>query len=148
MPTATTTRRTSMGHRQRRGFTIIELVVVLAIIALLAGGATVGLMTVLGDARVKTTTNDMRTVGSAIKTHMVENAGPPSTLQELVVSGLLETPSSINDAWDRPLQYRANTEYRGTQVAWLIISLGENGLYDGGPGIGDDIFLAAGFDPE
>jgi general secretion pathway protein G len=129
----------------RRGFTIIELVVVLAIIALLAGGATVGLMATLGRAKVSTTKTDMQTVGQAITAYNVDKGTPPPALQDLLSDQYVEKPSALEDAWGRPLQYRVNVEYQGAQVPWLLISMGENGTYEG-PGVGDDIHLAPGFD--
>lgn len=139
-----TTRRHARPAHARRGFTILELVVVLAILALLAGGATVGLMATLGRAKVSATKNDMQTVGNAVRAYYVEHGAYPPTLQDLVAGRYVDKPSAIRDAWGQELFYAQNQQYQNTQVDWLLISLGENGTYDSGAG--DDITLAPGFD--
>ena len=134
-------------RRRASGFTILELVVVLAILALLAGTATVGLMATLGRAKVSTTKNDIQTVGQAIQNFQVNQGRLPPDLQTLVVGEYLSKPSDIQDAWGNTFVYQAPSTYSGQAVEWLLMSMGENGTYEG-EGLGDDIFFARGFDVE
>lgn len=134
------------AQRVRRGFTVLELVVVLAIIALLAGGATLGLMATLGRAKVSATKTDMQTVAQAINAYSIERGSLPPDLQALVEGQFLSKPSDIEDAWGQPFVYQIGGTIQGRDVAWLLVSAGENQVYEGEGG-GDDIFLAPNIDP-
>ncbi len=139
------TRRT----RRHAGFTIIELVVVIAIIGVLMGAAGLALPRILSGAKVDTTKNDLQTLANGLQIYNTRTGQypPPGTLQPLLSEGIVSKPSDIEDAWNNPIEFYTNVDYNGQTVAWMLVSLGENGQYDG-PGAGDDIILADGFDIE
>ena len=152
MPPETPTtgdQRTPGRPAERRAFTIIELVVVIAIIGLLMGAAAFALPRILGDARVSQTKNDMQTVESAIQLYFTrEGQYPPNGNLAVLVgpNGYLDKPSAIEDAWGNQYIYYSPSQFRQQDVPWLLQSVGANGLDDDGGG--DDIMLAPGFDIE
>lgn len=75
----------TLGRRSREAFTLLEVLVVVAIIVILAGVATVSMFRYLEDARADGARAQMDTLEKACKTYMIKNEGnPPQNLQEIV----------------------------------------------------------------
>ena len=110
---------------RRRGFTIVELIVVIAIISLLAGGAALTLPKILGGARADSAMNDLRVIENAIKIHEVSNPGW-SSLSELPLE-----PDSLIDPWGNPYRVLRNETYNGRTYKYVLASNGEDGVPDG-----------------
>ena len=60
-------------RRGEEGFTLVELLVVLAIIGLVAALATPQVLRYLGSARVSTTNAQMRAIGSALELYYLDH---------------------------------------------------------------------------
>jgi general secretion pathway protein G len=74
-----------LARRGREAFTLLEVLVVVAIIVILAGVATVSLFRYLEDARDQTAQAQMSTLEEGCKAYMIKNEGnPPQSLMELV----------------------------------------------------------------
>ncbi len=74
-----------LRHRSREGFTLLEVLVVVAIIVILAGVAGVSMFRYIEIAKIDTAKAQMATFESACKHYMTRSDGnPPDTLQELV----------------------------------------------------------------
>jgi prepilin-type N-terminal cleavage/methylation domain-containing protein len=134
---------------RRGGFTIIELVVVIAIIGLLMGAAAFALPKILGGAKIDSTKNDMRTVANALALYYTKTGAYPERGDIYALTGpngALSKPSDVEDAWGNPYQFYAPSEHpaTGEPVDWLLISSGPNQVDEGGQG--DDIVLAEGYD--
>jgi len=91
-------------HRRvsRRGMSLIEVMVVIAIILTLMGVIAIGVMAAFGDAQVSTTTITMGKVSERIEIYMLRKKKPPTTsdgLRELFEG---EAPT---DAWGNELVY-------------------------------------------
>ncbi|QSR74857.1 type II secretion system major pseudopilin GspG [Aeromonas jandaei] len=122
----------------QHGFTLLELLVVLLIVALLAGYVGPKLFSQVDKAKVKTTQAQMKTLGDALIQYRLDVGNYPTSEQGL--SALMSAPQGVegwqgpylakdlpNDAWGRAYQLRIP----GRNSELEIISLGESGQSGG-----------------
>ena len=96
--------------RKNRGFSLVELLIVVAIIGIIAAIAIPNLLNAIQRGKQKRTMADIRSVGEAVEIYMVDFNQPPQVNGN--VSGLstyLE-PDYIKqlpevDGWNQPLKY-------------------------------------------
>lgn len=134
------------GTAASRGFTLIEIMVVVVIIGLLAAFVAPNLIGNIDRAAVTRAKADIRTIDNALNLYRLDNFRYPTTdegLQALVTSpGESAAPnwkqylrSLSSDPWNNPYQYispgRNNTDYD-------IYSFGADGQ-EGGAGLDADI---------
>jgi general secretion pathway protein G len=133
------------------GLTLIEMIVVLAIIALIAGLIVPNVIGRPDEARVTVASADLRTISAALKMYRLDNGGYPTTEQGL--QALAERPTSAplprtwpeegylaevpRDPWDRPYVYKKTPG----SSAFELMSLGKDGQV-GGEGVDADIKMA------
>jgi general secretion pathway protein G len=100
------------------GFTLLELLVVLGIIALLATVAAPQVLQYLGKARTETSKAQISSISTALELYALDNGGFPP--QPIGLSGLVTQPTNtprwkgpylkraegLLDPWGRPYQYR------------------------------------------
>jgi general secretion pathway protein G len=100
------------------GFTLLELLVVLGIIALLATVAAPQVLQYLGKARTETAKAQVSAISTALELYSLDNGGFPP--QQIGLSGLVTQPQNapawkgpylkraegIIDPWGRPYAYR------------------------------------------
>lgn len=136
--------------RAERGFTLIEVMVVVVIIGLLAAFVAPNLMGITDDAAISRTKSDIRGIEAALQLYYLDNFRYPSTedgLQALVENpgensapnwrngGYLSRSRPPLDPWSTPYQY----EYPGTRGNQFdVYSLGADGQ-EGGEGVAADI---------
>ena len=124
------------------------MIVVLAIIALIAGLIVPNVIGRPDEARVTVAAADLRTISAALKMYRLDNGAYPTTEQGL--SALAERPTSAplprtwpeegylaevpRDPWDRPYAYRRSP----SGGAFELSSLGRDGK-PGGEGTDADI---------
>ena len=82
---------TAPSRRRARGFTLIEIMVVVAIIAILGATVVPLIMDRPNEARVVRANNDIGTLGSALELYKLDNYNYPSTEQG--IEALVEKPS-------------------------------------------------------
>ncbi len=135
-----------LPHLLRRGFTLIELMVVLVIIGMLAAIIVPNVLDRTDDARATAARTDVSTLIQALKLYKLDNQRYPSAEQGL--QALLTKPTSgpipgnwkpyleklPNDPWGRPYQY-LNPGIKGEID---VMSLGADGQ-PGGEGKDADI---------
>ena len=139
--------RPSMSHSQS-GFTLIEIMVVIVILAILAGLVVPKVVGQSDKARVKTTETALATVSNALDMYKVDNSRYPTTAQGL--EALTTPPADAKnypdggyikggyptDGWENELQYVApGSEGR----PYDLFSLGADGQ-QGGEGQDADIY--------
>lgn len=119
MPTLSASRRPRPDGRRSRGFTLIEIMVVVVIMGILAALVVPKLMGRTDDARVAAARQDIATIMQALKLYKLDNQRYPTTEQGL--QALTTKPTSgpaangwksggyldrlPKDPWGNPYQY-------------------------------------------
>jgi general secretion pathway protein G len=136
------------GYRRSRGFTLIEIMVVVVILGILAAIVVPQIMDSPDKARVAKAKQDIRVVESALELYKLDNFTYPSTQQGLqaLVSPPTGDPKAPNwkpggylkslpkDPWGNAYQYL----YPGTHGEFDLFSLGSDNQ-PGGEGYAADI---------
>lgn len=136
----------SVNSRRNRGFTLVELLVVLAILGLLAGLVGPQVMKFLGSSKTKTAKLQIADLSSTLDLYRLEVGRYPTESEGL--KSLVEKPSNIanwngpylkkgqvpKDPWGFDYQYRFPGEH-GTYDIW---SLGADNR-EGGEGENADV---------
>ncbi|HLT04458.1 MAG TPA: type II secretion system major pseudopilin GspG [Pseudomonas sp.] len=130
-----------MRQRKQRGFTLIEIMVVVVILGILAALVVPQIMSRPDQAKVTVARNDIKAISAALDMYKLDNYAYPSTQQglEALVSKPSGSPPPRNwnpdgylkrlpiDPWGNPYQYLAP----GTRGAFDLYSLGADGRQDG-----------------
>ncbi|AQR73575.1 type II secretion system protein GspG [Sphingomonas sp. LM7] len=128
------------------GFTLLEMMIVLVIIAVIAGLITVNVMGRPDEAKATTTKSSISSIGAALKMYRLDSGSYPTTEQGL--KALVERPTTAPvpgswaqggylsapalDAWQKPYDYQSDG------MTFTIRSLGRDGK-PGGEGVDADI---------
>ncbi len=72
----------SISH-QKNGFTIVELVVIIAVIVILATISVMSYTTVISEAHIKAIETDLRSSASALKKYRADNGSYPENFSEI-----------------------------------------------------------------
>ena len=129
------------------GLTLVEMIVVLAIIALVAALIVPNVIGRPDEARVTVANSDIRTIGAALKMYRLDNGDYPTTAQGLKAlnerTGVPPVPSTFPaegylaevpvDPWGRPYVYAAPAP-----GGFALHSLGKDGK-EGGAGLDADL---------
>lgn len=131
--------------RRHRGFTLIELMVVMVILVLLAGGVSVVVVNRVEQGRRARAQTDIAALESALDAYHVDTGDYPS--EEEGLQALVSPPAGVsnwngpyirrpnfNDPWGNPYQYR----YPGEYAEFDLFSYGKDGR-EGGEGNDADI---------
>lgn len=134
------------GARQR-GFTLIEIMVVVVIIGLLAAVVTTEVFSKVDEARISKARQDVQAIENALDLYKLDNYSYPTTeqgLQALVTKpGGADLPNYNDkgyvkrlskDPWGRPYHY----EYPGTHGEYDLYTLGADNQ-PGGEKVNADI---------
>jgi general secretion pathway protein G len=128
------------------GFTLLEMMIVLVIIAVIAGLITVNVMGRPDEAKATTTKSNVGSITAALKMYRLDSGSYPTTEQGL--KALVERPTTPPvpgswaqggylsaaplDAWQKPYEYQSDG------MSFTIRSLGRDGK-QGGEGVDADI---------
>ncbi|WP_022852196.1 type II secretion system major pseudopilin GspG [Limisalsivibrio acetivorans] len=137
--------------KSRKGFTIIEVLVVIVILGLLATFLVPKIMDKPDEARVAKAKNDILAIDSALKMYKLDNGVYPTTEQGLEAlvekpeiepipknyrkGGYLDSSNAPTDPWENPYVYRSPGD---DDRDYDIISLGSDGK-EGGEEYASDI---------
>ena len=124
----------SAGHQQR-GFTLLELLIVMVVISLLAAIAVPSYIQSVRHAKEAVLKEDLRTMRAAIDSYTIDKQKAPQSLEDLVQAGYLKSMpkdpfTNRTDTWipaqDDTLQTLDQTES------------GINDVHSGAPGAASD----------
>lgn len=144
MACETSNRAARDDHRSQAGFTLVEMLVVLAIIALITTLVAPQILRYLGSARVDAAQAQIRNISSALELYYIDNGGYPTKeegLQALAVAPGTATRwngpymkgiDKLADPWGHPYLYD------NTGTAFVIRSFGRDGK-EGGEGLDKDL---------
>ena len=135
--------------RRDAGLTLVEMIVVLAIIALIAALVVPNVIGRPDEARATVARADLRTIAAALKMYRLDNGAYPTTAQGLLALTTRPTepptpanwheegylPSPAKDPWDHDYVYRSPG--KGGR-AFDLLSYGKDGQ-PGGEGLAADI---------
>lgn len=123
-------------HRQlragsQRGFTLVELLLVLVILALIGGLVLPGIIGKAEGAKVKVASSQVSRLSMAVESYYLDTGIIPESLEQLVTesgdttgwNGPYVKPSSLKDPWGRDYEYN----YPGEHSDFDIVSLGADG---------------------
>lgn len=96
-------RRLAERNRQE-GMTLIEIMIVITIFAMIAGGVAVALLPRLEEARIKSTKTDAQALRSAVMLYVADNPRGCPTVEDLVNERYLDGSKRTADAWDTDFQ--------------------------------------------
>lgn len=137
----------SKTKKVQRGFTLIEIMVVVVIIGILAALIAPNVISKIGDAQAVAVKNDIRAIESSLKLFRLDNFRYPTT--EMGLDALVNNPNDPTiknwkadgyldrlplDPWDNPYLYLSP----GNNGEIDIYTLGADGR-EGGEGVDADI---------
>ncbi len=132
--------------KDESGYTLTEMLVVIAIIALIAAFLTPGLINQMGRARAKAAQLQLETVASAVESFRSDVGRYPTQAEGMTV--LMKEPGDLegwtgpylkdsktaNDPWGHPIQYRLADD----GMTFFVMSYGADGK-PGGTGLARDL---------
>jgi general secretion pathway protein G len=136
-----------MRTKKSKGFTLVELLIVVAIIGIIAAIAIPNLLDAMNRSRHKATSGDIRTLGTGIESYKIDNFGRSvntgDTVQDVsnIVTGILANLGYLDnppvvDGWGMPIKY---CNRGGNPALYAMGSGGSNGPADNGMANADDL---------
>jgi len=103
----------------QRGFTLVELLLVLVILALIAGLVLPGIIGKAESAKAKAASSQISRISMSVESFYLDTGNTPSSLEELVNqpsgtsgwNGPYIKNSLLKDPWGQPYQYRVPGEH-------------------------------------
>lgn len=102
---------TQVGWTERRGFSLLEVMLVLAIIAIMTAAVAYNLIGASERAKIKATRGMLGTIQQAIKEYQMTKSALPQNLAALQAGGkmaILDPDKKLLDAWQRDFIYVAS----------------------------------------
>ena len=100
----TTLQRKLTRQRKRRGFSLLEIIVAIAIIAMISSGIAVAIMKQKRSADIKLTATNANSIRIGVKTWWIDHdSGSCPTITTLIADGAIDKSKSTKaDAWGQP----------------------------------------------
>ena len=94
-----------IARATQRGFTLIEVMIVIVIIGLIAGAVSFGVVPKLKKAKIETAKMVVGKIANAAAANMGTSSACPKGIEELIAQGDL-TKSQMKDPWGTPFTFR------------------------------------------
>jgi len=113
-------------HSSSRGFSLIELLIVVAVIGLIAAIAVPNLVNAIQRARQSRTVADANAIGKGISMYQQDFTEYPiatkDTDAEILRAGLMNYMTNFNplDGWRRPFLYTSTDGYHYTLISYAL----------------------------
>lgn len=117
----------TMNKRSQTGFTLLELLVVLGIIAMLAGIVGPKIMQHMGEAKVKTAKVQIEDLSATLDMYKLDVGSYPTTEQGL--QALVKEPEGAG-RWNGPYLKKSKVPLDPWQQEYRYVSPGEHGKFD------------------
>jgi general secretion pathway protein G len=98
----TTMKLSKLRRAASRGVTLIEILIVLAIVGLIAGGVAVVAVPKYAESQKNQAKIDARTIHPVAEKYKVDHPGQCPTVEQLRAEKELSASSKITDPWDTP----------------------------------------------
>jgi len=139
--------RSTLRRRSRRGFSLVEIMIVIVIIGLLAGVVTINVRSYLTKAKQNVARQDISVISQALDTYWGEYGRYPTNDEGLAILTQASekmsepplNPSGLKDPWGQPYVY--NCPASNSDRPYEIICLGGDNR-PGGDGTDADISSA------
>lgn len=93
-----------------RGFTLLEIMVVIAIIGMLATAVSVSVMSYMKKAKVKTCKIQLNTVSQALNQYYLDQNDYPSSLDDMAKgSDAILRENQLKDPWGQNFEYNSSS---------------------------------------
>jgi general secretion pathway protein G len=96
------TYKTLLRRQQQAGVSLVEVLIVVAIMAMLAGGVAFAILPRMAEARLKTAKQGAQEIRKAVQLWQVENGGECPTMSTLKKDGVLDKAGTSDDPWGKP----------------------------------------------
>ena len=96
--------RRARRRRRQAGMTLIEIMIVIVIFSIVAGGVGFAALKQLEKAKVNTTQAAIFTIKSATALFIAQNNAECATVADLIEDGQLDSSQSTTDGWDNEFQ--------------------------------------------
>lgn len=111
----------------RRGFTLLEVMIVLVIIGVLGGIVAINLVGAADRAKADASIAKMQQIRSALSLYRTKyNEYPPTGQLQLLLQENVVTQAGLLDAWQNPFHYQTPAG----DFAFVIVSAGIDGRLD------------------
>jgi general secretion pathway protein G len=97
-----------------RGFTLLEVMIVLAIIGLIAGSIGVTVFKQYRTSRIQTAKINVTEISNATVQYMIENNACPTSMDELVSKGNMK--KKIKDPWNQDFIFKCPGQGDGADI--------------------------------
>lgn len=95
------TQKTLLRRRQQAGVSLVEVLIVVAIMAMIAGGVSFAILPRMAEARVKTAKQGAQEIRKAVQLWQIENGGECPSVSQLKKDGVLDQAGTSDDPWGK-----------------------------------------------
>ena len=130
-----------LARAAARGVTLIEVLIVVAILSLIAAGVTVAVLPKFRQAQIDTATTNAREIRNAVNRWRAMRGGDDCpTVSQLVQDKEIDSASKTTDPWDQPYMYTRADDYAKQYSASALAAHYDPNVYVEQPGQSGKIY--------
>jgi len=129
-------------YKSEKGFTLVELMIVIIILAVLTGIAVPSYMALRNRARESATESEMKNIATAIELHQADMEDYPTTAEYAATPSAIVSymdPIPANDSWGEAYAYAS-----ADGSTYTLTSTGSDKAAGGAVGSGADLIMTDG----